>query len=428
MARERILVVDDEPGVRQALEGILGDEGFDVASAASGEAGLEALAAGAFDAVLLDIWLPGIDGIDTLVAMRERRIDAEVIMISGHGTIETAVRATKLGAFDFIEKPLSLERTLLVLRNALRQRRLEHRNLRLLEQLERDTEILGDSPAAARLRAAVAAAAGSDAPVLVRGEPGSGRETAARRIHGTGSRSGEPFVSVPCAALDGAAAALALFGEPGRAGRIALARRGTLFLEDADRMDPDVQARLAAQLGRTDAEASDVRVIGTASPDASGLAAPLRGRIEVLRVDVPPLRERRDDIPLMAQRFMSALAREYGRRALRLDTGCLAALSAHPWPGNVRDLKNLVERLLLTVRDERVSAADLPPEFGGGGPDAEAPAGAGASLQARLEAYERELIQRTLDECGGDRRLAAGRLGVSPAALDRRMRSQPPGR
>src|SRR5262245_31209974 len=212
MAHERILVVDDEPGVRTALEGILRDEGFDVATASSGEEGLERLSEREADAVLLDVWLPGIDGIETLMELRERGIDTEVAMISGHGTIETAVRATKLGAFDFIEKPLSLERILLVLRNALRQRRLEHRNRRLLEQLDRDTEVLGSSSAAQALRGRITAAAGSDAPVLLCGEPGSGRETAARRIHASGPRSGEAFVGVACAVLDPLDAEQALWG------------------------------------------------------------------------------------------------------------------------------------------------------------------------------------------------------------------------
>src|SRR5262245_33787395 len=210
MAAENILVIDDEPGVRDALEDILRDEGFTVATAASGEEGLEALEVNKFDAVLLDVWLPGIDGLETLIRLRQRHVDSEVVMISGHGTIETAVRATKLGAFDFVEKPLSLERTLLVLRNALRQRWLEKRNRRLVEQLNRDTEIVGHSAAAQRLRAEVGAAATSDAPVLICGERGSGREAVARRIHSTGPRAGEAFVDLPCGALDAQAGAGAL--------------------------------------------------------------------------------------------------------------------------------------------------------------------------------------------------------------------------
>ena len=267
MAHERILVVDDEPGVRGALEGILQDEGFDVATATSGEEGIEKLSEGGIDAVLLDVWLPGIDGIETLTELRERGIDAEVVMISGHGTIETAVRATRLGAFDFIEKPLSLEKTLLVIRNALRQRRLERRNRRLLEQLDRDTEVLGSSAAAESLRQRVAAAAGTDAPVLLCGESGSGRETAARRIHASGPRSGEAFVGVPCAALDAPTAEQTLWGGADRRGLIALADRGSLFLDEAERLDPAIQSRLAAVFDRGRQHAPDVRLLASTGPD-----------------------------------------------------------------------------------------------------------------------------------------------------------------
>src|SRR5262245_42447464 len=226
MEHERILVVDDEPGVRTALEGILRDEGFDVATAASGEEGLERLARGEIDAVLLDVWLPGMDGIETLMELRERGVDSEVVMISGHGTIDTAVRATKLGAFDFVEKPLALERTLVVVRNALRQRRLERRNRALLEQLSRDVEILGTSAGAQRVRREAEAAARSDAPVLVCGERGTGRETTARAIHAGGKRADEALVHVPCGALDEAGGGEILFGSASRPGRLALAERG----------------------------------------------------------------------------------------------------------------------------------------------------------------------------------------------------------
>ena len=248
MTAERILVVDDEPGVRSALEAILADEGFDVTTVESGEAGLEALDRGSFDAVLLDVWLPGIDGLDTLRRMRELNRDVEVVMISGHGTIETAVRATKLGAFDFVEKPLSLDQTLLVLRNALRQRRLQRSNRQLLEQVTRDTEIFGNSAAAVELREMVQMAATADAPVLICGERGSGRETVARRIHAAGRRPDGPFVEIPCGALDAQAADRALSGEQG--GRIALAEGGSLFLEDVGRLGRSSAATACRDVAR----------------------------------------------------------------------------------------------------------------------------------------------------------------------------------
>jgi len=213
MARERILVVDDEPGVRSMLEVILKDEGYAVDAVGTGEDALAAATERAFDALLLDVWLPGADGIETLSRLRAQGVDAEVVMISGHGTIDTAVKATKAGAFDFVEKPLSLEKTLLVVRNALRQRRLEQRNQSLLRQLARDSEILGESEAAERVRRAADAAGASEAPVLICGEAGSGRGAVARHVHATSRRAEHALVHVPCGALDKGTGGLVLFGD-----------------------------------------------------------------------------------------------------------------------------------------------------------------------------------------------------------------------
>jgi len=421
MAHERILVVDDEPGVRGALEGILRDEGFDVATATSGEEGLKELSGGGFDAVLLDVWLPGVDGIETLMELRDRGIDAEVVMISGHGTIDTAVRATKLGAFDFIEKPLSLERILLVLRNALRQRRLERRNRRLLEQLDRDTEVLGSSPAVAMVRRRIAAAAGTDAPVLLCGEPGSGRETAARRIHASGPRSGEAFVAVSCPALDTLAAERALFGEPGRQGLIALAEHGSLFLDEADRLDPSLQSRLAAVFDRRREDAPDVRLLASTGPDPAIVEPSLRRRLEVMRIDITPLRERREDIPVLAHRFMRDLSREYGRPEKVLDRDSLQALTTYPWPGNVRELRDLLEGLLVLSPGDVVSVRDLPERLGGARGPTEDLYREFASLADGLLTFERYYIRRVLTEERGSRGNAAQRLALEPDALERRI-------
>lgn len=408
---DRILVVDDEPGVRSALEGILGDEGFDVSTAESGEAGLEAVEDASFDAVLLDVWLPGIDGIETLKRMRETRVDAQIVMISGHGTIETAVRATKLGAFDFVEKPLSLEKTLLVLRNALRQRRLERTNLRLLEQLARDTEITGDSPAARRLRHEVEVAATSDGPVLIAGETGSGRETVARRIHAAASRADAPFVEVPCGALDAAAGEAALFGQADRPGRVDLARGGTLFLEDVDRLEASLQRRLAAALSPRERAARGLRVVASCAP-AAELDPELRQCLDVVRIDVPPLRERREDVPFLAERFMRELSREYGRDPKRLEPDGLAALLAHDWPGNVRQLRNVVERLLLFAPGDGVGRSALPAELGGPDGPVEDLYRPIESLADGVRAFERYWVRRALAEENGDAARAAARLGI----------------
>ena len=422
MAGERILLVDDEPGVRAALCAILRDEGFDVHTAESGEQALEALEREAFDAVLLDVWLPGIDGLETLRRLRERNRDVEVVMISGHGTIETAVRAARAGAFDFVEKPLSLDRTLLVLRNALRQRRLQQSNRALLEQLARDTEIVGSSPAARRLASAIEAAAGSDAAVLICGEPGTGRETVARRIHAAGRRPDAPFVEVPCGALDPAAAAQALFGDGVAGSRVALAASGSLFLEDVERLEPALQGRFAASLGSLARQERAPRVLASAPPGAAGLSAELRARIDVIHIDVPSLRERREDIPFLIERSMRELAREYGRPVKRLTPDALALLVGHGWPGNARELWNLVERTLLLVPHDLVRVEDLAPSLGGAPGPAEDLYRDFDSLEQGLRAFERYYVHRILLRENGDEQAAARRLGLTPGELAERLR------
>jgi two-component system nitrogen regulation response regulator NtrX len=410
--------VDDEPGVRTALRAILVDEGFDVTAVESGEEGLEAVGEAGFDAVFLDVWLPGIDGLETLHQLRERNVDSEVVMISGHGTIETAVRATKLGAFDFVEKPLSLEKTLLVLRNALRQRRLERRNRKLLEQLSRDTEIVGRSAAAESLRQAVALSAESDAPVLIRGERGSGREIVARRVHAAGPRPESPFVEVPCGALDAVAAARALFGDRESPGRIRMAASGSLFLEDVDRLPGDIQRKLASSLSAEVRREAGLRVMGSVLEGAAPLEQELQQFLAVLPVQVPSLRQRREDVPLLAERFMHEISREYGREAKRWSPDCLSALQAHDWPGNIRELSNLVERLLLFAPGETVTMEDLPAELGGArGPAADLYREFG-SLAEGMATFRRYYVARILAEENGDKASAAHRLNVAATEMD----------
>ncbi len=422
MTAERVLVVDDEPGVRSALEAILADEGFDVTTVETGEEGLEALDRGSFDAVLLDVWLPGIDGLDTLRRLRELNHDAEVVMISGHGTIDTAVRATKFGAFDFIEKPLSLDRTLLVLRNALRQRRLQRSNRQLLEQLTRDTEIAGSSAAAVELRGLVQMAASADAPVLICGERGSGRETVARRIHAAGRRPDGPFVEIPCGALDAQAADRALSNDP--AGRVALAEGGALFLEDVGRLGGETQRRLAATLLARTKEGADIRVMASAPPVAVGLAQELRQVLDVIHIEVPSLRDRREDIEQLAERFMLDLSREYGRPPKRMAPESQVALKTYDWPGNIRELWNLMERILLLVPGEVVRVEELPERFGG----ARGPVGdlyrEFESLDEGLETFERYYVHRVLAQENGNEEAAAAKLGLRPEELAKRMRGR----
>ncbi len=415
MPQESILVVDDEPGVRSMLEVILKDEGYAVAAVGTGEAGLAAARDRGFDAMLLDVWLPGIDGIETLQRLKRDGVDAEIVMISGHGTIDTAVKATKLGAFDFVEKPLSLEKTLLVLRNALKQRRLEKRNRVLLGRLTSDTEILGHSEASQRMRRESEAAAGTDAPVLIHGEAGSGRETIARHVHNAGRRAGEAFVHVPCVTLTAENGGRILFGYSGEPGRLDLAAGGTLFLDEVDAMPPELQDALGAWL----AAHPDVRPIASSGSDPSTIRPGLRERLDVLRIAAAPLRDRREDIDLLASRFMRDLAREYGRSEKRFSADAMAALTSHDWPGNIRGLRNVVERSLLLAPAPEISAADLPAELGGGNAPAEDLYARFATLEAGRAAFERYFLSRAVREEKGDLASAAARVGVSIEELRR---------
>lgn len=423
--RDRILVVDDEPGVRSVLGAILGDEGYEVFTASSGEEAVETMAGASFDAVLLDVWLPGMDGMETLGIVREKWRDVAVVMISGHGTIETAVRATRAGAFDFVEKPLSLDRTLLVLRNALRQRRLERRNRVLLDQLARDTEIHGSSPAAERSRREVDAAAASDASVVLAGEGGSGRAALARRIHSLGTRRDHPFVTVPCGAVADAAEDDILFRSASGPGRIALAGAGTLFLEEANRLSSALRARIADELDSlAGSDAGDApRVMASVRPDDPGLVDAFVGRFEAIRIDVPPLRARREDIGVLAVHFMGDLAREYGRREKTFEREALAALAAYGWPGNVAELRHVVERLLLLSSRETIGIADLPAEMGGEGIPVEDLYREFESLAEGLEAFERSMVLRVVAATGRDLDAAARRLGVTRPHLETRLRA-----
>lgn len=409
---ERILVIDDEPGVREALDGVLSDEGFRVTTVESGEQALEVVRSERFDAVLLDVWLPGIDGLQTLTELRKGGLEAEVVMISGHGTIETAVRATKLGAFDFVEKPLSLDRTLLVLRNALRQRRLERANRRLMAQLHRDIELPGNAAAVVELRKRVEAAVDGDAAVLIVGAQGSGRELVARRLHHASDRGDDPFVEIPCGALSPDSAERALFGEDDEPSRIDLAGKGTLFLEDVDRLPSALQRRLAAALTDRRRRTPRARLVASAVGPAA-LDEELRQVLDVVRIEVPSLARRRDDIPLLAERFMSALAQEYGREARRLHPEAVQVLLAHDWPGEVRALHNLVERLLV-AGEGPIEAAEVEAALLARGEEA-----APLTLEQALERHAREHARRALAVYGGDRERAAAALSVDLERLER---------
>ena len=335
--KPHVLIVDDEAGVRSALSGVLRDEGYAVDAVDSGEACLDRVAREPYDVIVLDIWLPGIDGLATLARLRERRVDAPVVMISGHGNIESAVRAIKMGAFDFVEKPLSLDKTVLVVGNAVRQRRLEAENRALRAHVDRRLTMVGESYVMTQLREQVAMAAPTNGRVLILGENGTGKELVARSIHTLSHRRGGPFVEVNCAAIPEELIESELFGHvkgaftgavADRRGKFEVADSGTLFLDEIADMSLKTQAKVLRALqeqvvepvGGTSGVKVDVRILAATNKDlpaeirAGRFREDLYFRLNVIPIFVPPLRDRDADIPLLADHFMAELAREYGRR------------------------------------------------------------------------------------------------------------------
>jgi two-component system nitrogen regulation response regulator NtrX len=443
-----VLIVDDEAGVRSALSGVLRDEGYDVETVASGEACLTMTARRPFDVILLDVWLPGIDGLVTLARLGERRVDAEVIVISGHGNIESAVRAIKMGAFDFVEKPLSLEKTILVVRNALRQRQLEAENRALRATVDRRLVMVGESHAMRQLREQIAMAAPTNGRVLVYGENGTGKELVARSVHALSRRRAGPFIEVNCAAIPEELIESELFGHvkgaftgavSDRRGRFEAADGGTIFLDEIADMSLKTQAKVLRVLqeqvvdpvGGAASVKVDVRVIAATNKELPGeirggrFREDLYFRLNVIPVFVPPLRDRDEDIPLLAEHFMAELAREYGRRPKALDQGAMLTLRRYPWPGNVRELRNVIERLLIMVAGERIGAGDLSFLDGvrPGAPDGYFDDGVVAPLHEARERFERDYILRALAAQQGNISRTADALGVERSNLYRKMRA-----
>jgi len=386
--RGRILVVDDESGIRFSLKGILEDEGFAVAEAETGERGLELLDAdGDFDLVFLDIWLPGLDGLEVLARLREERSGLPVVMISGHGTIETAVTAIKRGAFDFIEKPLSLEKVVLAAHKALEFSRLKQENLALRHSLgEAEVHLTGQSPAMSALREVIGQVAPTDAWVLITGENGTGKEIAARLLHGMSRRAALPFVAVNCAAIPEELIESELFGhekgaftgaDKAQIGKFELANKGTLFLDEIGDMSLKTQAKILRILqeqrfehvGGRKTITVDVRVLAATNKDlaseirAGNFREDLYYRLKVFPLTVPPLRERAEDIPLLIDDFVETLSRRGGCKRAVFSPETLAVLMTYPWPGNVRELKNFVERMLILAGGREITPDRLPPDI-----------------------------------------------------------------
>ncbi len=443
----RILIVDDEPGIRQSLSGVLRDEGYSPDVAESGEACLEALAATPYDVLLLDIWLPGIDGLETLnqiqsIPAADRPI---VVMISGHGTIETAVKATKLGAYDFLEKPLSIERVLVVLKNAVEHRRLRLQNEQLRESASTPSNIVGDSVPMKALRQQLGLMASTNGRVLIFGESGTGKELVAHALHAMSTRSANPFVEVNCAAIPEDMIESELFGHmkgsftvahERKIGKFQKADGGTLFLDEVGDMSLRTQAKVLRSLeeqrfepvGAHESIQVDVRVVAATNKnleeeiEKGNFREDLFYRLNVIPFHVPPLRERREDIPTLAVYFMDEFARSYGRKPKELTPQAIELLQEYHWPGNVRELRNLIERIVILHQQSRIDARHIPLQLTRRPSADRAPERYG-SLQDVREAAERDYIQKKLEEANGNVTRTAELLGLERSNLYRKMRA-----
>ncbi len=447
MAGEHILIVDDEPAIRASLRGVLQDEGYRVTVVGRGADALRVLADEAPDLTFLDVWMEGMDGLDTLAEVRRLHPDAVVVMISGHGTIETAVKATRLGAYDFIEKPLSLEKTLLTVTRALEHGRLERENAALRESLEARAEIIGDSEPMRRLRELIATAAPTTGRVLIRGENGSGKELVAREIHARSARHERPFVEVNCAAIPEELIESELFGhEKGaftgalarRRGKFELADGGTLFLDEIGDMSLKTQAKVLRALeeqafervGGKDTLRVDVRVIAASNRDLAALIRTgsfredLYYRLNVIPIEVPALRARKDDIPKLVDHFVALYCAENGKRPKAVSGEALGYFLAYDWPGNVRELRNMVERLVIMAPGDVIGADDLPAPL-----RAEGAAGAGAAegrertLRDARDTFERAYILAELRANDWNITRTAERLGIERSHLYRKIKA-----
>jgi two-component system, NtrC family, nitrogen regulation response regulator NtrX len=439
-----ILLVDDESGIRESLGALLRDEGYEVEAVASGEECVDRLGRHNFDLVLLDVWLPKMDGLETLDRVQAREKPPVVLMISGHGNIETAVRATKLGAFDFIEKPLSIEKTMLAVRNALEYLRLEEENRRLRAELEEKHQILGGSIPMKALRQQIALTAPTNGRVLIYGESGTGKELVARALHAHSTRRDKPFVEVNCAAIPEELIESEMFGHrkgsftgasEDKVGKFQNADGGTLFLDEIGDMSLKTQSKVLRVL-----EEQRVEPIGSNKPvkvDARVIAATnkkleeeisrnlfredLFYRLNVIPFYVPALRERTEDIPVLASHFLSEFCEAYGKKPKEFSAPAVEVLLAYPWPGNVRELKNLVERLVIMCPAQSIEPHHLPPELFRGA--SKSPQKPYESLQEARSAYEREFVLRKLEEHRWNMTKAAAALGLERSHLYRKMRT-----
>jgi two-component system nitrogen regulation response regulator NtrX len=443
----QILVVDDEQGIQESLRGVLEDEGFSVHAVGRGEDALAELQKRSYEVVLLDVWLPGIDGLETLERIQKMPLSERpnVVMISGHGNIETAVKATKMGAFDFLEKPLTIEKVTVTIQNALKQRKLEVEVERLKGASGEERRILGESVPLRALRQQLELMAKTNGRVLIYGESGSGKELVAHAIHRYSPRTQGPFVEVNCAAIPEDLIESELFGHrkgsfagaaDDKIGKFEKADGGTLFLDEVGDMSLKTQAKVLRvldegrfePLGAEESIRSDVRVIAATNKnledeiERGNFREDLFYRLNVIPFHVPPLRERVEDIRLLADHFLHEFTTDYGRKAKELTPEAYRVLDEYTWPGNVRELKNLMERIVIMNPQTRVEARQIPLNATKRNV-MERPQERFGSLQEVREAAERDYIFKKLDETGGNVTKTAELLGLERSHLYRKMKA-----
>jgi DNA-binding NtrC family response regulator len=437
-ARLNVLLVDDDPQIRRALRGVLEDEGHTVDEAPDGARALVALEGRSFDAVLLDVNMPGMSGLDALLSIRELAPQTGVIMVSGEGTISTAVQALKRGAFDFIEKPVDPEHLLRVLAQAAQLTEL--RRASPADPPEAEPGLIGSSPAMTTLIADIRRVAPSQAKVLITGENGAGKDLVAEAIHRLSKRAGQPFVKLNCAAIPRDLVESELFGhEKGaftgalqrKVGRLERAHQGTLFLDEIGDLSSESQAKLLRALetgevdriGATDTIQVDVRIISATNKDLAEametgeFRRDLFYRLNGVPLHVPPLRERRADVPALAGHFLGRACEAEGRAAKRLTPEALALLQDYRWPGNVRELRNLMERAAILVDGPEVSGEDLASWLDSGTTPEES-----AGLRGEIERREADAIRKALEQAAWNVTQAAAGLGIDRTNLHRKMR------
>lgn len=444
-----VLIVDDEASIRQSLRGILSDDGFDVETAANGYEALKIIETDAPDIVLLDIWMQGMDGIETLKEIKKNNPSIPVILISGHGNIETAVKATKMGAYDLIEKPLSIDKVILAINNALNFRRLEEENQYLRKKTIEKHSITGTSPQVQTLRKQIAKAAPTDAWVLISGENGTGKELVARTIHNLSARAGKPWVDVNCAAISEAMIESELFGQEKGAdinnpsknlGKFEIANNGTLFFDEICDMNLSTQAKILRVLqeqqfqrvGSSRTIKMNVRIIAATNKDLEQelsegrFREDLYFRLNVIPIKVPPLRERLEDIPLLVDTFMTEFAKKSRNKPKNLSQEAMDCLMNYRWPGNVRELRNLTERLSIMEGKKEIVPSDLPAAYHNRVSSTVKEEGkdlfAIQQLKEASKAFESVFIQKKLLAHDNDVNKAAEAIGVSPETLRKKIK------